>query len=170
LSDQRTGLDYESGGRRFESFRARHFGRELGTPEPAAFALDVATSVRPFASVATSWPPSRGWKRRWPLPRGVSTNKRLREFTQVYVGSGVKPGHSCLYPSPCAGIFSFQRACYHHWLDVPRPRALEQRRCSRLIEVKLDSWIVAERDATKVFIAAHLMHAPPRQLSYARIG
>jgi hypothetical protein len=37
--------DYESGGRRFESFRARHFGTKLGTPKPAVFALEAATSV-----------------------------------------------------------------------------------------------------------------------------
>jgi len=30
----------------FESPRARHFGTELGTPKPAVFALEAATSVR----------------------------------------------------------------------------------------------------------------------------
>jgi Arm DNA-binding domain len=39
-------LDYESRGQEFESLRARHFGTELGTPKPAVFALDAATSVR----------------------------------------------------------------------------------------------------------------------------
>src|SRR5581483_11577470 len=38
--------DYESEGRTFESFRARHFGTELGTPKPAFFTLSAATSVR----------------------------------------------------------------------------------------------------------------------------
>jgi DNA-binding transcriptional LysR family regulator len=38
--------DYESGGREFESLRARHFGTKLGTPKPAVFALEAATSVR----------------------------------------------------------------------------------------------------------------------------
>src|SRR5579871_3873418 len=38
--------DYESEGRTFESFRARHFGTELGTPKPVVFALEAATSVR----------------------------------------------------------------------------------------------------------------------------
>jgi hypothetical protein len=38
--------DYESGGQEFESLRARHFGTELGTPKPAVFALEAATSVR----------------------------------------------------------------------------------------------------------------------------
>ena len=38
--------DYESEGRTFESFRARHFGTELGTPKPTVFAPDAATSVR----------------------------------------------------------------------------------------------------------------------------
>ena len=32
--------DYESEGRTFESFRARHFGTRLGTPKPAVFASD----------------------------------------------------------------------------------------------------------------------------------
>src|SRR5437762_1302218 len=32
--------------REFESPRARHFGTELGTPNPAVFALSAATSVR----------------------------------------------------------------------------------------------------------------------------
>jgi hypothetical protein len=36
--------NYESGGRTFESFRARHFGTELGTPNRPA--LEAATSVR----------------------------------------------------------------------------------------------------------------------------
>ena len=36
--------DYESEGRTFESFRARHFGTKLGNPKPAAFALEAATS------------------------------------------------------------------------------------------------------------------------------
>ncbi len=31
---------------KFESCRARHLGTKLGTPKPAAFALDAATSVR----------------------------------------------------------------------------------------------------------------------------
>jgi hypothetical protein len=39
-------LDYESRGQEFESLRARHFGTELGTPKPAVFALEMATSVR----------------------------------------------------------------------------------------------------------------------------
>src|ERR1700736_5561890 len=38
--------DFESEGREFESLRARHFGTELGTPKPAVFALEAATSVR----------------------------------------------------------------------------------------------------------------------------
>src|SRR5437667_2081580 len=37
---------YESEWRTFESFRARHFGTELGTPKPAVFAPEAATSVR----------------------------------------------------------------------------------------------------------------------------
>src|SRR5262245_50608458 len=67
--------DYESGGRRFESFRARHFGTKLGTLKPAFFALDAATSVRrsalfdpmmrtSFASTSTRWVSARGWSRR----------------------------------------------------------------------------------------------------------
>src|SRR5713101_9827588 len=38
--------DFESEGREFESLRARHFGTKLGTPKPAVFALEAATSVR----------------------------------------------------------------------------------------------------------------------------
>jgi hypothetical protein len=38
--------DFDSEGREFESLRARHFGTELGTPKPAVFTLDTATSVR----------------------------------------------------------------------------------------------------------------------------
>jgi hypothetical protein len=38
--------DYESGGREFESLRARHFGTKLGTPKPAVFAIEAATRVR----------------------------------------------------------------------------------------------------------------------------
>src|SRR5215471_15926911 len=58
--------DFESGGRGFESLRARHFGTKLGTPNIADFALDAATSVRKstllapvmrtsFASTSTRW-------------------------------------------------------------------------------------------------------------------
>src|SRR5262244_1701841 len=40
------------------SLRARHFVTELGTPKPAVFALDAATSVRTaFASTSTRWAP-----------------------------------------------------------------------------------------------------------------
>jgi hypothetical protein len=39
-------LDYESRGQEFESLRARQFGTKLGTPKPAVFALEEATSVR----------------------------------------------------------------------------------------------------------------------------
>jgi len=66
----------------FESFRARHFGTELGTPKPAAFALDVATSVRSntlfdpilrssFRSTPWPWPRTIGclWSRCGPMPR-----------------------------------------------------------------------------------------------------
>jgi hypothetical protein len=38
--------DFDSEGREFESLRARHFGTEPGTPKPAVFALEAATSVR----------------------------------------------------------------------------------------------------------------------------
>jgi hypothetical protein len=36
----------EGRGHKFESCRARHFGTKLGTPKPAVFALEAATSVR----------------------------------------------------------------------------------------------------------------------------
>jgi hypothetical protein len=36
----------EGKGHTFESCRVRHFGTELGTPKPAVFALEAATSVR----------------------------------------------------------------------------------------------------------------------------
>ena len=63
-------LDYESRGQEFESLRARHFGTELGTPKPAVFALEAATSVRSnslfepmmrnsFASTSTRWASAR---------------------------------------------------------------------------------------------------------------
>src|SRR5262249_7683388 len=39
-------LPSEGRGHRFESCRARHFGTKLGTPKPAVFTLDAATSVR----------------------------------------------------------------------------------------------------------------------------
>jgi hypothetical protein len=39
-------LPSEGRGREFESRRARHFGTKLGTPKPAVFALEAATSVR----------------------------------------------------------------------------------------------------------------------------
>src|SRR5262245_48850793 len=38
--------DFESGGRGFESLRARHLGTKLGTQKPAVLALEAATSVR----------------------------------------------------------------------------------------------------------------------------
>jgi len=49
---------------------ARHFGTELGTPKPAVFALEAATSVRSnslfepmmrssFASISTRWASAR---------------------------------------------------------------------------------------------------------------
>jgi hypothetical protein len=38
--------NFESGGRGFESLRARHFGTKLGTQKPAVLALEAATSVR----------------------------------------------------------------------------------------------------------------------------
>jgi predicted flavoprotein YhiN len=37
--------DFESGSQGFEFRPARHFGTELGTPKPAVFALEAATSV-----------------------------------------------------------------------------------------------------------------------------
>src|SRR5579883_2576216 len=39
-------LPSEGRGREFESRRVRHFGTKLGTPNPAVFALEAATSVR----------------------------------------------------------------------------------------------------------------------------
>src|SRR5262249_23517363 len=41
--------DYESGGRRFESFRARQFGTELGTPKPAVLARSADKRARQYA-------------------------------------------------------------------------------------------------------------------------
>jgi len=41
----------EGEGHTFESCRVRHFGTELGTPKPAAFAFSAATSVRRSALV-----------------------------------------------------------------------------------------------------------------------
>ena len=42
--------DFESGGRGFESLRARDFGTRLGTPKPAIFALEAARNVRTCAN------------------------------------------------------------------------------------------------------------------------
>jgi hypothetical protein len=67
--------DYESRGQEFESLRARHFGTELGTPKPAVFALEAATSVRnstlldpmmrgSFWSTSTRWASARRCSRR----------------------------------------------------------------------------------------------------------
>jgi hypothetical protein len=39
-------LPSEGKGHTFESCRVRHFGTKLGTPKPAVFALEAATSVR----------------------------------------------------------------------------------------------------------------------------
>jgi hypothetical protein len=57
-------------GQEFESFQARHFGTKLGTPKPAVFALEAATSVRSnslfdpmmrssCASTSTRWASAR---------------------------------------------------------------------------------------------------------------
>src|SRR6266568_5330634 len=80
--------DFESGGRGFESLRARHFGTELGTPNIADFALEAATSVRrstlfepmmrtSFASTSTRWASARRWSRRYPPD---SVRMRLRAW------------------------------------------------------------------------------------------
>src|SRR3954466_8399776 len=63
-------LDYESRGQEFESLRARHFGTKVGTPKPAVFAPNAATSVRSsslfdpmmrtfFVSTSTRWASAR---------------------------------------------------------------------------------------------------------------
>src|SRR5262249_7501437 len=100
-SDQGLVTDYESGGRRFESFRARHFGTKLGTQKPAAFTLEAATSVRgstlfdpmmrtSFASASTRWASARRWLRHWQarqLKKPCCTNSALAAMTAINTSS-----------------------------------------------------------------------------------
>src|SRR5258708_20971241 len=95
--------DYESGGQEFESLRARHFGTKLGTPKPADFALEAATSVRrsslfepimrtSFSSTSTRWASARRWSRRYPPDSG---RLRLRAWlAKVFSACAVMLGPS----------------------------------------------------------------------------
>ena len=48
--------DYESGGREFESLRARHFEMELGMPKPVVLVLEARFGVTALNSPASELP------------------------------------------------------------------------------------------------------------------
>jgi hypothetical protein len=104
--------NYESGGQEFESLRARHFGIKLGTPKPAVFALDAATSVRSntllkpvmrtsFASTSRCWASAR--------------RLAVRRTAQAH------PGITCAdWSASQAAIASWQGRNHHNFNEHPK--------------------------------------------------